>query len=338
MWYDSLIDSGIVPDFLLRAGVKAGFSILKKEKNMTIEERQEYMMDLVESLKTQPAALRTTDTRRQHYEVPTDFFKIILGNYMKYSSCLWIDTSLDNAEIAMLELTAGRAEIKNGMTILDLGCGWGSLSIYLAQTFPDSRITAVSHSATQKMWIDSRAADLGLDNLRVITADMNDFDPDSKYDRIVSIEMFEHMRNYRELFRRVSSWLEKEGRVFIHIFTTSGLPYFFDADSDRDWMGRNFFAGGIMPSADLFLYFPENLTIEKVWAVDGRHYEKTLLAWLSKMDNNKKQIMPVFEKTYGDDAKKWWNRWRLFFLSCAAVFGYREGKIWYVSHYLFKKK
>lgn len=351
MWYDRIIDSGMAPDFILKAAVR--FSLREKTSGSAagagnkndIEAMQKYKTEFVENLKRSPVALRTDDSKHQHYEVPSEFFNLVLGSYMKYSCGWWADLetseksaeNLNHSETAMLELSAARAEIKDGMSILDLGCGWGSFSIYLAQHFPESAITAVSHSATQKKWIDDKAASLKLRNIRVITADMIDFEADEKYDRIVSIEMFEHMRNWKELFGRISRWLKSDGQFFMHIFTTEGVPWFYDADNDSDWMAKNFFAGGMMPASDLVLYFAENLHIEKVWKVSGRHYAKTLLAWLHRMDRNKKSIMPVFQNAYGSNAVRWWNRWRLFFLSCAVFFGHKKGSLWNVTHYLLGK-
>jgi len=344
MWYDRIIDTGISPDFLLKTCVRIRMFFSGFIKNHKAENIHIRLKEFAEELKKQPVAIRTSEAKKQHYEVPADFFYYALGKHMKYSCCLWEDfnrskgeADLDRAELDMLDLTAERADIKDGMDILELGCGWGSFSIYLATRFPGCKITCVSHSASQKEWIDSRTDALDIDNISVVTADMNDFNANSSYDRIVSIEMFEHMRNYGEIFRRINSWLKPEGRAFIHIFTTQGLPYFFDADNDNDWMARNFFAGGMMPSVDLIQCFDDHLKVEKTWKLSGRHYQKTLLSWLVKMDSHKSEIMRIFKETYGDDANIWWNRWRMFFLSCAVVFGYRNGEIWGVTHYLLKK-
>lgn len=345
MWYEWVIDNGLLPDFIMKQALKL---ISRHKFPVDIhsqDQKDRYLNEFSESLKHQPIALRTDDTKRQHYEVPTDFFIQVLGSLMKYSCCYWKDENaaviqkedLDRAEEDMLAIQAERAGIEDGMSILDLGCGWGSLSIYLARKYPETSITAVSHSSTQKEWITKRAAELNLGNIEVITADMNDFETSRRYDRIVSIEMFEHMRNWHELFHRISSWLKDDGRVFIHIFTVEGIPYFFDADNDRDWMAKNFFAGGMMPSPELASCFPDHLTVEKTWRINGTHYAKTLYAWLKQMDKNKEIIMPVMKQTYGRDAKIWWNRWRLFFLSSAVVFGYANGTVWDVTHFLMKK-
>lgn len=345
MWYDSIIDSGIIPDFIMKPALALNLKTVMPDRNKSDEEKRDALAGFAELLKNQPVALRTEDTKRQHYEVPTDFFTHILGSSMKYSCCLWADENmsikkkddLNKAEADMLRLTAERAGIEDGMKILDMGCGWGSLSLYLADHFPRSEITAVSHSATQKKWIESRAADKKLKNIEVITEDMNSFQAPSPYDRIISIEMFEHMRNWDELFSRISRWLAEDGRFFMHIFTVEGIPYFFNADNDRDWMAKNFFAGGMMPSAGLPSCFPDHLAVEKIWKVNGVHYEKTLLAWLYRMDKNKKYIMAVLKNTYGKNARRWLHRWRLFFLSSALVFGYGKGNVWNVTHFLMKK-
>jgi len=345
MWYDSIIDSGIIPDFIMKPALAWNLRPIIPDRNQSAEKKSGALTGFADLLKNQPVALSTEDTKRQHYEVPTEFFTHVLGSYMKYSCCLWADDNmsikkrddLDKAETDMLRLTADRAGIENGMKILDMGCGWGSLSLYLAGRFPESEITAVSHSATQKEWIDSRADEMKLGNIKVITADMNSFQAPSVYDRIISIEMFEHMRNWGKLFSRISRWLKTDGRFFMHIFTVEGVPYFFNADDDRDWMAKNFFAGGMMPSEELPSCFPDHLAVEKIWKINGTHYEKTLLAWLYRMDKNKKHIMSVLENTYGRDARRWRHRWRLFFLSSAVVFGYGKGNIWNVTHFLMKK-
>ncbi|HSV95656.1 MAG TPA: class I SAM-dependent methyltransferase [Spirochaetota bacterium] len=330
----------------MKLAVRASLSGHKLGTEMGAEERLAAFMNIIDVLNTQPVALRTADTKRQHYEVPTEFFVTILGDHMKYSCCLWDDNALSfrirrdltRAEDAMLELTVIRSQVQDGHRVLELGCGWGSLSLYIARRFPRSRITAVSHSSTQKAYIESRARELGLGNLEVVTADMNDFTIDAHFDRVISVEMFEHMRNYRELMRRIADWLVPGGKLFVHIFTIEGIPYFFDADKDEDWMARTFFSGGIMPSTELLLFFADDMAIERAWKVNGRHYEKTLLSWLFFMDRQKKDIMRVFNKTYGADAIAWWNRWRLFFLSCTVSFGFRDGNVWNVTHYRFTKK
>ena len=222
--------------------------------------------------------------------------------------------------------------------ILELGCGWGSLTLYMAEHFPKSKITAVSNSNDQRQFIEERCRQLKLVNVRVITADMNDFEAEGLFDRVVSIEMFEHMRNYEKLLGRVNAWLKKEGKLFVHIFSHQRVAYPFEDNDDADWMAREFFSGGQMPSHRLLMSFPGQMKIEKDWRVSGTHYEKTSLAWLQKMDKNKAEVLELFKKTYGEnDAKSWFQRWRIFFMSCEVLFGFGRGSEWGVSHYLFEK-
>ena len=238
----------------------------------------------------------------------------------------------------MLALTCTRAELADGQEVLELGCGWGSLSLFMAAHYPKSRITAVSNSRTQKAYIDEQARQRGLQNLRVITADMNEFQAEGTFHRVVSVEMFEHMRNYEKLMERIARWLEPGGKLFVHIFTHKELAYLFEVKDDTDWMSKYFFTGGIMPSDSLLLYFQRDLSIEQHWRVSGGHYQKTAEAWLANMDGRREQILPLFEETYGaDQAVKWWSYWRIFFMSCAELWGFRGGTEWFVSHYLFSK-
>jgi cyclopropane-fatty-acyl-phospholipid synthase len=238
----------------------------------------------------------------------------------------------------MLDLTSERAGLIDGQDILELGCGWGSLTLYMAEHFPKSKITAVSNSNDQRQFIEERCRQLKLVNVRVITADMNDFEAEGLFDRVVSIEMFEHMRNYEKLLGRVNTWLKKEGKLFVHIFSHQKVAYPFEDNDDADWMAREFFSGGQMPSHKLLMSFPGQMKIEKDWRVSGTHYEKTSLAWLQKMDKNKAEVLELFKKTYGEnDAKSWFQRWRIFFMSCEVLFGFGRGSEWGVSHYLFEK-
>jgi cyclopropane-fatty-acyl-phospholipid synthase len=239
----------------------------------------------------------------------------------------------------MLEITCTRAELTDGQDILELGCGWGSLSLYMAKKYPKSNITAVSNSKTQKIYIDEQAQLRGIKNLTIITVNINDFNIDKKFDRVVSVEMFEHMRNYQKLMHKIADCLKINGKLFVHIFTHKDFAYKFEVLDETDWMSKYFFTGGIMPSDDLLLYFNEHLSIEKHWHVSGIHYSKTSESWLQNMDKNKSQIMPLFESTYGkDQAVKWWVYWRLFYMACAELWGYNNGEEWIVSHYLFTKK
>ena len=295
---------------------------------------------MIEKLNNSPIALVPDKANEQHYEVPPEFFKLVLGKHMKYSSGYWEKNnySLDESERYMLDKSCVRAELKDGHSILELGCGWGSLTCFMAKRFPNSNITAVSNSADQKKVILNRCEKENINNVNVITADMNDFSIDNKFDRVVSIEMFEHMRNYQVLLERISNWLVDNGKLFIHIFTHKDLVYPFEDSGDGDWMAREFFSGGIMPSHKLLLHFNKHMGIESIWKVSGTHYSKTSLAWLEMMDKNKVEILNIFSKTYGQSEKeKWFQRWRIFFMSCEQLFGFKNGTEWGVSHYRFIK-
>ena len=333
MWYLPLLRNGLVPDTLIRTGIR---SLLRDRLEQ--EKKADRKVRFIEEMKTGPLAIHTKAANEQHYEVPTGFYLKVLGHRLKYSSCLWPPEvrDLDAAELAMLDLTVGRAGIVDGMDILELGCGWGSLSLYMAARFPHARITAVSNSRTQKEFIDAEAARQGLLNLRIITCDMNEFKPDGAFDRVVSVEMFEHMRNYELLLKDIACWLKPEGKLFVHIFVHEHFAYPFETGEENDWMARYFFTGGLMPSFDVFSYFTKDLVIEQKWAVSGQHYEKTLNAWLDKMDRQREELTPLFQAAYGDQYKTWWVYWRLFFMACAELFGFRQGKEWYVGHYLLK--
>ena len=277
----------------------------------------------------------------QHYEVPPAFFDLVLGRHRKYSCCYWTDgtPSLDTAEAEALRISCEHAGIRDGQRILDLGCGWGSLSLWMAEHYPDADILAVSNSGPQRRHIEAAAGERGLRNLRVLTCDMNDFQPEGRFDRIVSVEMFEHMRNYRELFRRIGTWLQPDGRFFMHIFCHRSCAYEFLDEGPSDWMGRHFFSGGIMPSDDLPLRFQEDLRLLDRQRWNGRHYEHTANAWLENMDARRAQILPILQDTYGHErAEQWFQRWRIFFMACAELFGLDEGREWYVAHYLFGRR
>ena len=287
-----------------------------------------------------PIALLADVANEQHYEVPAAFFAEVMGDHLKYSCGYWPSgvTTLTESENAALKVTVTRAGIENGMQVLDLGCGWGSLSLWIATKFPECAVTSVSNSSSQREFIMGQAKERGLTNIRVIVQDMNDFVTEDRFDRIVSVEMFEHMHNYGDLFNSISRWLAPDGQFFMHIFCHRSTPYEFIDKGPGDWMSRYFFSGGIMPSADLPLRFGEHLSIAKRWHWSGQHYAKTSDAWLAQMDSNKGRILPILSDCYGsNEASIWWQRWRVFFMACSELFAYDAGNEWYVGHYLFKK-
>jgi cyclopropane-fatty-acyl-phospholipid synthase len=333
---DALLEKNLLPDWLVRIGIRRLLAERIREEAPRYA-RAAYVADL----KTRPLAEQTEAANEQHYGVPTAFYQRCLGKRLKYSGCLYGGgaESLDQAEEAMLALYAERAQLADGQTILELGCGWGSLALYNAERFPHSQITAVSNSKTQKEFIDEEARQRGLHNLRVITCDINRFDiAPGQFDRVVSVEMFEHLKNYQRLLAHVARWLKPGGLLFVHIFTHSRLSYHFVSRGPGDWMSRYFFTGGQMPSHDLLMQFQDDLKIVTDWKVDGTHYQRTAEHWLRNMDAHRSEILPLFAMTYGrDQAKKWWAYWRVFYMSCAELWGYRGGKEWLVSHYLFRK-
>jgi cyclopropane-fatty-acyl-phospholipid synthase len=341
MWYDKIIEQNRVPDFILRKGIKNLLKLRLEEENLgDTEKQQAHLMALIDRLKASPIAVNTADANQQHYEVPTQFYQYCLGKNLKYSSGYWKlgVTDIDTSEDDMLALTCERAGLENGQQVLELGCGWGSLSLFMAAKYPKSTFKVVSNSRTQKLHIDGQAKARGINNLIVLTADMNTFNIDEKFDRVVSVEMFEHMRNYQLLMKKVASFLKPDGKLFIHIFTHKEYCYLFEVKDENDWMSKHFFTGGIMPSDDLMFYFNDDLLVEKHWHVNGTHYGKTSEAWLKNMDTHKKEIMTLFEQTYGkDQAVKWWVYWRLFYMACAELWNYNDGNEWIVSHYLFHK-
>jgi cyclopropane-fatty-acyl-phospholipid synthase len=345
MWYTSLLEKNKIPDFLLRPAIRKLLrQRLRDEDKGGPEARQDQLSALIASLKSSPIAVNTADANRQHYEVPTAFYQFCLGSHLKYSCAYWRPgvRDLDTAESEMLTLTCQRAELDDGQRVLELGCGWGSLSLFMAARYPNSFFTVVSNSRSQKEYIDGQAVVRGLRNLCVITADMNAFGPETgdreAFDRVVSVEMFEHMRNYRLLMKKIASFLKPEGKLFVHIFTHKEYAYLFEVKDESDWMSQYFFTGGIMPSDDLLFYFNEDLCVERHWQVNGTHYGRTAEAWLQNMDRHRRRIMPIFEELYGKgQAVKWWVWWRLFYMSCAELWNYRDGKEWIVSHYLFHR-
>ena len=335
------IELGYIPDFLVRSGIRLLLKKrLKEISSSNCEKADELQSSMVSMMLGSPIAVNTDSANDQHYEVPVNFYSRILGERYKYSCCLWDDdtNNLDSAEIAALKKSCERAEIRDGLKILDLGCGWGSLSLWIAENYPNCSVTSVSNSSTQRDFIVNQAITNNLSNVRVIVADMNDFDIEDKFDRIVSLEMFEHMKNYQKLYKKLSGWLVEDGLFFMHIFCHKSSPYEFLDKGVNDWMTRYFFTGGIMPSDDLPLFFQDSLTIQKRWRWNGSHYANTSNAWLKNMDQKKNELMPIIADVYGHDfSQKWWQRWRIFFMSCAELFAFNNGQEWYVAHYLFSK-
>ena len=333
-----LAEKGLLPDAVIRVGIRRLLAKRSRtERSIGAQDRQQRLREFADSLRDQPLAVQTDSANQQHYEVPADFFQLVLGPRLKYSCCGFAtqDASLAQAEEAMLQLTCERAEITDGMRVLELGCGWGSLTLWMAQHYPKSQIVAVSNSASQRRFILARAEELGLANVEVITADMRDFDTERRFDRIVSVEMFEHMRNYQLLFQRVSNWLADQGKAFVHVFCHQDTPYLFEVEGADNWMGRHFFTGGMMPAEHLFGCFDRDLHVQQQWRVSGLEYWRTCEAWLANLDGNRAAILDRFGQDCSDqEARLLVQRWRMFFMACGELFRYRGGQEWFVAHYL----
>lgn len=351
---DQIVDRGLLGDVALRRVMRR--MLRRRHRSITgggAEQRMARKRALIARLRESDVAIDTDAANEQHYEVPTELFERMLGPRLKYSCALW-DEGTDDlaaAEDAMLELTCQRAELADGLDVLELGCGWGSLTLWMAERFPRSRITAVSNSSTQRAFIVERARELGLDNVTVVTCDVNDLGRDDdrlaslggvpvvgpeRFDRVVSVEMFEHVRNHTELTSRIATWLRPGGKLFVHVFAHRSDPYPFEAGGSGDWMARHFFAGGLMPSDDLLLHTVTDLSVEDHWVVSGRHYARTLRAWLDRLDAQRGPVTEVLAGTYGSaEARAWFNRWRVFDLACEELFAFDRGDTWHVSHYRF---
>ncbi len=336
------VEQGLVPDAAVRVGIRRLLrQRLAELHSGDPEAGADIAEDFFSSLRHAPLAPLPEKANEQHYEVPADFFGEVLGPHRKYSCCWWpegVDT-LEQAEARALAETCARAGLEDNQRILELGCGWGSLSLWMAARYPGARITAVSNSHSQRRHIMEMAAARGLANLEVITCDFNDFDTTARFDRVVSVEMFEHLRNWPQAFAKVAGWLVPGGRFFMHVFAHREAPYAFEVRDPSDWMARYFFSGGMMPSDDLALRCQDDLRLLHRWRWDGRHYGRTAAAWLERMDMRRDALMPLFAGVYGEeDAALWWTRWRLFFLSVEELFAYDDGGQWWVSHYLFEKR
>ena len=335
------VERGLVPDHAVRFGIRRLLRERLAELHTGDPEATAALgQAFLEQMRHAPLALLPHKANEQHYEVPAAFFGHVLGPYRKYSACWWPAgvKTLEQAEAAALDATCVRAGLADGQRVLELGCGWGSLSLWMARRYPGSRITAVSNSHSQRAFIEAQARLEGIANLQVITCDFNDFGIDERFDRIVSVEMFEHLRNWPLAFERVAGWLRPGGRFFLHVFAHREAPYAFVDRDASDWMTRHFFAGGMMPADDLAPACQDHLRLLHRWRWDGTHYQRTAAAWLANMDAQRERLLPLFVETYGADAELWWNRWRLFFLSVDETFGWDSGRQWWVSHYLFERR
>jgi cyclopropane-fatty-acyl-phospholipid synthase len=327
----NVIERVPLPDAMTNAGISF---LVDRTRRRLAREGGASEVDFARLMARHPIAVRPDAANAQHYEVKSEFFGLVLGPRRKYSCCLYQgDESLAQAEDRALAETAAHAGLEDGQDILELGCGWGSLSLWMAERFPRARITAVSNSQGQRAYIEAQAAVRGFANLRVVTADMNDFSADGLFDRVVSVEMFEHMTNWQSLLRRVHGWLRPDGRLFLHVFSHYSAPYLFDVADKEDWIAQHFFTGGIMPSHGLIHHVADTFAVEADWRWNGEHYARTARHWLSNFDRNELAVMDVLRQIYGPEAALWKRRWRLFFLATAGLFGHAGGQEWGVSHY-----
>jgi cyclopropane-fatty-acyl-phospholipid synthase len=340
-WGIDWAERGLVPDALIRQGIRRLLAGRLANERLADADAQDARFRLrISELSEGPVAVHTDAANEQHYEVPPEFFRLCLGRHRKYSCGYWDEstTTLDDSEARMLALTVERARLEDGQRILELGCGWGSLSLWMAEHLPKAEILCVSNSAPQRETILALARERGLGNIDVITADMREFDAGDTFDRVVSVEMFEHMSNYRELMRRIAGWLRPGGQLFVHHFCHRELLYPFQVEGRADWMAQHFFTGGIMPSADTLLHFQDDLRLEERWLVGGRHYERTCNAWLEKLDAHREAALGILGEDLAErDAQIWLQRWRIFYMACAELFGYADGRQWLVGHYRFRR-
>ena len=339
------LERGLLPDTIVRAGIRR---LLRKRLRSEMAHDPEIsarrLSEWIRQCDTSVIAVATDAANQQHYEVPAAFFQAVLGKYRKYSCGLWNAKAmtLDDAEAAMLAKTCERAGIEDGMRVLDLGCGWGSMSLWVAEHYPNCHVVGVSNSASQRESILANAKDRGLTNVEIVTADVNELElPEAKeqpFDRIVSIEMMEHTRNWRQLLERAAGWLHPDGRMFVHVFTHRSVGYEFVTRGDDDWMARHFFTGGQMPADSQLLHFQDHLQVESHWRVSGRHYQRTAEAWLRNLDKHRDEATASLRRVYGEGAAKMTNLWRVFFMSCAELWGFDNGREWLVSHYLMRPR
>ena len=335
------LERGWLPDWMVRAGIRRLLRARLRQEHADDPERSaERLGDWIAECDRSPIALATQAANAQHYEVPAAFYAGVLGRHRKYSSGLWTGGThtLDDAEAAMLQLSCERAEIQDGMRVLDLGCGWGALTLWIAERHPRCRVTGVSNSASQRADILRRAADAGLQNVQIVTADANTFAPTGLFDRVVSVEMMEHARNWRALLERIANWLVPTGKLFVHVFTHRTVGYPFAVDGNDDWMARHFFTGGQMPADEQMLHFQDHLAVEAHWRVSGEHYARTAEAWLANFDQHRRELAPVLRAAYGDRAVAMGNLWRVFFMACAELWGFDGGRQWLVSHYRLRRR
>ncbi|KAM6586680.1 hypothetical protein CsatA_009285 [Cannabis sativa] len=319
---------------LLAARLRSGY---KSSAHLQLSD----LLRFIHSLKEMPIAIKTDEPKAQHYELPTSFFNLVLGQNFKYSCCYFEKSSstLEEAEKAMLGMYCEKSKLEDGQTVLDVGCGWGSLSLYIAQKYKNCKVTGICNSSTQKDHIDQRCRELEVENVEIIVADISTFEMERSFDRIYSIEMFEHMKNYKELLKKISGWMKEDALLFVHHFCHKTFAYHFEDVNEDDWITRYFFTGGTMPSANLLLYFQDDVSVIDHWLVNGKHYAQTSEEWLKRMDKNVRLIKPIMESTYGkENAIKWTVYWRTFFIAVAELFGYNNGEEWMVALFLFKKK